>query len=236
MRVLFEWLYSQKLYILLLTGSLFGWFWLLENKKKLNINSLWALILSIANSVFGLLFVKIFAFMEGVPGGMSLFGGVFFLPILYFAAAKLTKRNVSDVCDVFAICTIFTVMCARTNCLLSGCCGGTVIPGTDDLHWPTQFMEIVFYIILIVVLGKKIKDKQLCGKIYPLYWISYGVFRFLIEFIREKDPQTLFHLSHLWAVLSVLIGLAFYYYQPVKQTKQQPKHRIKIEKTEKGDI
>lgn len=233
MRILFEWLYDQKLYILLLMGSLFGYFWLLECRKKLNINSMWALILSIANSVFGVLFVKIFAFLEGVPGGMSLFGGVFFLPVLYVIVAKLSKRSASDVCDVFAICTIFTVMCARTNCWLTGCCGGTVIPGTDNLHWPTQFIEIVFYVVLIIILGKKIKVRQMRGKIYPLYMMLYGGFRFLLEFLREKDPQTLFHLSHLWAILAVLIGAMFYYCR----TKLQSRSGFKIEKkTEKGDI
>lgn len=231
MRIVYDWLFDQKLYILLLLGSLFGYFWLLECRKKLNINALWSLILSFGNSLFGLLFVRIFAFLEGEPGGMSLFGGVFFLPIIYILGAKLTKRSVKTVCDVFAICTIFTVMCARTNCWLAGCCGGTMIPGTDGLRWPTQFMEIVFYIILLIVFGKKIKDKRFNGKIYPLYLLLYGSFRFLIEFIREKDTHTLFHLSHLWAIIAVLVGAVFYAYQPIIQSK-----RSKLNKTKKGGI
>ena len=236
MRIVLDWLYDQKLYILVLMGTMFGWFWLLENKKRLNINSLWAFILSVINSLVGLFFVKFFAFMEGAPGGISLFGGVFFMPVLYVVGAKLSKRSISDVCDVFAFNTIFTIMCARFNCLMGGCCVGRMIPGSENLRWPTRVPELIFYIILMIVLGRKMKDKRMRGKIYPLYWICYGVFRFIFEFAREKDPQTLFHLSHLWAVLSVLIGLVFYYYPPKKQTKQQPKHRIKIEKTEKGDI
>lgn len=129
-----NWIMDNKLWLLLMIGSLFGYFWLSEWKKKLNIGNGMAMLLSVLNSVFGVLFVKIFAFLEGVPGGMSLFGGIFFLPAVYYVGAKLTKRDMALVFDIFAICTIFTVMCARTNCLLAGCCGGILIPGTDGVH------------------------------------------------------------------------------------------------------
>ena len=225
MRMITDWLDANKLWLLLGAGSTFGYFWLAEWKQKLNITGRSALCLSILNSLFGVLFVKIFAFLEGEPGGMSLFGGVFFLPIVYFLGAKITKRNFAYICDIFAICTIFTVMCARTNCLLSGCCGGVPIPGTDGLKWPTQMMEIVFYIGLIVFLGRKVGKPQYRGRVYPMYLMIYGIFRFLLEFIREKEVQSLFHLSHLWAVMAFLIG--WFLFKRLDNLKMTGKHAVK---------
>ena len=235
MQVVLDWLYEQKFYLILAVASLFGYFWLSECKTKLNITGWQAMLLSILNTVFGMVCVKFFAFLEGEPGGMSLFGGVFFLPIFYYIGAKLTKRRVSDVCDAFALCTIFTVMCSRINCLIAGCCGGTVIPGTDDIRWPTQVMEMVFYILLMIYLGRKMGKPGMRGKIYPMYLMSYGVFRFLLEFLREKEIQSLFHLSHLWAVIAVIAGYYFYHRQTDgKKGKNGHYHDLKITGKEKG--
>ena len=67
---------------------------------------------SVLHTVCGVLSVKAFAFLEtGDAGNMSLFGGVFFMPVLYFISAKVSKRNIKAVFDIFTICMIFTVMC-----------------------------------------------------------------------------------------------------------------------------
>ena len=48
---------------------------------------------SVLHTVCGVLSVKAFAFLEtGDAGNMSLFGGVFFMPVLYFISAKVTVK------------------------------------------------------------------------------------------------------------------------------------------------
>lgn len=221
------WLADNKLFLLLAIGSFFGYYWLQRHKERLSINNCVAMILSILNTVFGVLFVKLFAFIEGAPGAMSLFGGVFFMPLLYYMGAKVTKRSVAVVCDIFAVCTIFTVMCARTNCLLAGCCGGTLIPGMHGMRWPTQLTEIIFYIVLIAVLWNKVGKPDMLGLIYPMYLMLYGAVRFALEFFREKDTQYLIHLSHVWAILSFAMGSALYY-EIRENRKRKGKRRMKI--------
>ena len=47
--------------------------------------------------------------------------------------------------------------------------------------------------------------------IYPIYMISYGIFRFVTETLRFSDrTDSILHVSHLWALLSLGIGISIY--------------------------
>ncbi len=169
---------------------------------------------SIVHTVFGVFCVMIFAVLETMSlsnfGNLSLFGGVFLMPFYYFAVSKLFKSDIYKTFDIFTICIIFTLMCSRINCIHSGCCKGMVIPGTEGLRWPTREAEIVFYIVLLIWLGRKVKAGKSRGELYPLYMLSYGIFRFIDEFFRVSESRTLFHISHLWSVLAFCIGMSVY--------------------------
>lgn len=207
-----SWIAGNELYLLLGIGILFNILWLSEFKSKLNMNTISVLALSILHTIAGVLSVKIFAFLEGGPaGGMSLYGGIFFMPILYYLGAKVFKRSTVDVFDTFTICMIFTVMCARVNCCIEGCCMGLLIPGTDGLFWPTRQLEIVFYIILLVILGRNVGKKPCDGTIYPVYMMSYGIFRFITEWFRESENLIgIIHVSHIWSIIAFVIGACIY--------------------------
>ncbi len=209
-----SWIAGNELYLLLGIGVLFNILWLSEFKKKLDITSISVFAISILHTIAGVLSVKLFAFLEGgEPGGMSLYGGIFFMPVLYYLGAKIFKRNVADVFDIFAICMIFTVMCARINCLISGCCMGLPIPGTEGLFWPTRQLEIIFYIILLVILGRRVSRKSLNGIVYPIYMMSYGLFRFVTEWFRESSNLIGWvHVSHIWSIIAFVIGACIYIY------------------------
>lgn len=209
-----QWISQNILYILLAVATTFGYFWISQFKEKLRIKDWMALILAVVHTLIGVLCVKLFAFLESGDGtGMSLYGAVFFLPVIYFAFAKLTKRKVADVFDIFTICTVVTLLCARFNCIYAGCCVGTVIPGTDGLRWPTREAEIIFYIVLYIVLRRKVGKTKYNGLIYPIYMMSYGVFRFIVEFFRESFHPIVgpFHISHIWSLVAIVAGAAVYY-------------------------
>lgn len=165
--------------------------------------------------------VKLFAILEAfslsVAGNMSLFGGIFFLPIFYSVGAKLTRRNAKDVFDVFVIPLVFTLACARVNCLCSGCCLGRLIPGADN-RYPTRELELVFYLLLLTWMFIITKKGKTDGRLYPVYMIAYGAFRFVVEFFREGQAS-LFHLAHLWALLCFSIGAAIYFEQQRRSTR-----------------
>lgn len=230
------WIRQHNLFIILAVATLFSYIWVSQSKKRLRISEWQAVIIAILHTLIGVACVKAFAFLEGAGfGAMSLFGAVFFLPIVYYAAARLTKRNAADVFDTFTICTIFTLMCSRINCLIEGCCMGTPIPGMDTARWPTREMEIVFYIILLILLGNKVGKARYSGKVYPLYMISYGIFRFLVEWLRESDNLVfgVIHISHFWSLVAVAIGAIVFYrleykgFTPPKKGSEKQRRKSK---------
>lgn len=194
---------------MLSVSTFLSWFWMLYFRKRLSVNGLTVFLLSVLHTFLGVASVKIFAFLEGTPGGMSLYGAIFFMPLIYALGAKLSKRKMSEVFDIFTPCIIFAMLMARFNCLRGGCCLGTLIPGTDGLRWPTRETEIVFYIILGFFLGRAILKNKTRGRAYPIYMMCYGVFRFIIEFFRENaELWGVFHISHIWSVISAAVGTA----------------------------
>ena len=209
-----DWMSGHSLLLLLSAGTLFSFLWLMQFRGRLNMKWYASLPIAICHTLVGVICVKAFAFMEtgfnpDSLGNMSLFGGVFFMPVLYFISAKVSKRNIKAVFDIFTICMIFTVMCARINCIVSGCCAGLAIPGTH-FHFPTRELEILYYIVMLILLIPRVKKSKNPGSTYPLYMASYGAFRFLDEFFRTSSTGMLFHLSHVWAAIAFAAGLSIY--------------------------
>ena len=211
---LLTWLSDHALILLLGCGTLFNVYWLHRCRERLHLRWLSVLLLSVLHTVLGVLSVKVFALFEtGNFSNMSLFGGVFFMPLFYWGVAKLAKQKAADVFDVFTICLVFTLMCARLNCMISGCCLGAHIPiqGLEHLRFPTRELELLFYVLLLSRLWRKVVTGSARGMIYPIYMISYGIFRFVTETLRFSDrTDSILHVSHLWALLSLGIGISIY--------------------------
>lgn len=215
LNAIFTWIGQHPLWLLLGIGAVFTAVWLLFLRKRLRMAWYVAIPIAVLHTACGVLCVKAFAFLEtgfdpDSLGNMSLFGGVFFMPLAYLLGAKLTKRRAADVCDVFTVCMIVTVLCARVNCILSGCCQGALIPGTTGLRWPTRELEILFYLLLLLFLIPKVWHGRTDGRVYPLYMAAYGGFRFVIEFFRASSSPSVFHIAHLWSLLSLALGLSIY--------------------------
>ena len=227
MSLIADWLSSHSLLLLLSAGTLFSFLWLMQFRRRLNMKWYAALPIAICHTLVGVICVKAFAFLEtgfnpDSLGNMSLFGGVFFMPVAYWVGAKLTKRPYRSVCDVFTPCMIFTVMCARVNCIISGCCTGLRMPGTQ-MRFPTRETEVIYYVVMLLLLIPRVKKDERPGSIYPLYMATYGVFRFINEFFRTSSSETLFHLSHVWAAIAFAAGLSIY-----METKSRDCQRKKV--------
>lgn len=201
---------AHSLILLLILAAVVTAWWLWRQRERLSLRLPWILLLSVLHVTAGVLCVKGFAILEAgsfsAAGNMSLFGAVFFLPLFYWLGAKLTHRSVSETFDVFVVPTVFTLACARVNCLLTGCCQGRIIPGSE-LRWPTREAELVFYAVLLPWLVWRTARKDRRGILWPAYMAAYGAFRFFTEFFREP-ATSFFHLSHLWAALSLITGLS----------------------------
>ena len=216
---------SNSMYVMLTIGTIFNIFWVNKFKSRLNISRMSVIVLSILHTICGVVCVRIFAIMEAgfdlsKAGNFSLFGGVFFMPLIYFTLSRVFKWSCSEVFDIFTICIMFTFMCARISCIVSGCCAGRLIPGMS-MHYPTREAEIIFYLVMIIWLGKKVLEGKLQGRIYPIYMIAYGVFRFINECFRARINSTIIHPAHFWALICLIAGLSMYLELKVTEDKRK---------------
>lgn len=203
-----EFIRENSLVTLLTAASIFTFFWLYSQRARLKMKLYAVFIVTILHVLYGVMTVRVFAALEGTPGGMSLFGAVFLMPVAYYVGAKVTKRPVAEVFDILTICMIFTVMCARVNCLVSGCCLGRQISYHTAARWPTRETELVFYIVFLIAAIPKVRQGKTEGMVYPVYMVAYGLFRAVNECFRESASAGIFHLSHIWAFLTLGIGLS----------------------------
>ena len=121
----------------------------------------------------------------------------------------------------------------RLGCFLNGCCYGketdkwygVLFPGFSHKVVPIQLFEMFFLLILSGILIF-LAFKWSCKFTVPIYLISYGLFRFVIEFFRgdERGQFGLFSPSQYWSILLFGFGLlilTFYFKEkPNKEEKQ----------------
>ena len=191
-----------------------AWLWLFRRRLALSVAAI--IPVAVLHTAAGVLCVKLFAGLESfqltLSGGMSLYGGIFFLPIFYVVLGKAFSRPLPELFDVLTLCMISTLLFARMNCILSGCCRGLPLPGNSTLCWPTREVEIIFHGVLLVLFYRRLRRQEQPGTIYPLYMMAYGAFRFVEEWFREG--KALFwglHPAHFWSLLSIVIGCCFYF-------------------------
>lgn len=205
-------------YLAVLLGILTGYPIVWQHRDRLMVKKpSQAVLICIIFSTFSVISAMLFATLESlVSGGGLNFGaistyGIYFLcpPILILLAwaRKEDARNWLDVYTLYAMPSLFLLRC---NCLLAGCCGGRMIPGTS-LRWPVRQAEMVFYVVMLLVLLRREKRAAASGTGFPLLMVVYGIFRFVEEWFRSGSGDSLIHLAHVWSLVSIVIGLGFYY-------------------------
>jgi phosphatidylglycerol:prolipoprotein diacylglycerol transferase len=157
--------------------------------------------------------------------GRSLTGALIF-GFLFAETAKPMIGYKMPPNDRFATLLPFTIGIGRIGCLMAGCCGGLphdgwcALRGADGVsRYPTQVFEIVFQFTVGLLFVLMLKRQMLFGRLFSLYLVVYGAFRFLTEFIRDT-PKFFGGLSgyQVLAILMMLLGAAFL----VKRTISRP--------------
>ena len=192
--------------------------WWLKFQKKLNMKWYWAPILSITYFVISLIAVKFWALLEvgfdsTKAANMRLYGAIFVLPELSYFIAKLTKRNPALVVDIMGVCATIGLFSVRINCLIAGCCKGVLIEPNGTARWPLVELEMVLCVVLCLYFWNKVYKQQTKGTAYPIIIMIYGIFRFIIEWVREEYTGQIwiFHMAHIWSIIAI-IGAAIAIY------------------------
>ena len=204
-------------------------------RAKIGLEKFWQIfLLSIACSVSGFIGMKLLGFVEGLlgtqGGTVRIYGVFFFESLILLMIAKLIHLNVGGFFDSLAVVSIPSMFFGRIGCIVEGCCGGKMIPGTS-LRWPTRESELVFYLIIFVVFLHLERANHKKGQLFPLLMIVYGCFRFINEFFRTGSILTFgLHLAHIWSILCVMIGASILFemkLRAVQKAAHENRHRRK---------
>ena len=183
-------------------------------------------------------------FIGGLIGGVLAFVGIYFLYV-YAINPRLKEKSFfkSDmnkgIWYLLRIAPISITIAhgfGRIGCFFAGCCYGKPteawygiqFPGLDTKVIPTQLFEAIFLFVLsavMIVLLFVIHFKYNMS----LYLISYGVWRFVIEYFRGDYRGSFIpglSPSQFWSIIMVLAGIAVFflyrYFDP-KMNKEEPK-------------
>lgn len=130
--------------------------------------------------------------------------------ILGFLAAETAKPLLGyrlPPNDRFATLLPFSCAIGRVGCLLTGCCRGIpwngpwAITYSDGIpRHPAAAYELLFQLAVGLTFLALLRRGRLHGRLFSVYLIAYGAFRFGIEFVRET-PKT-------WGPISAYQGLS----------------------------
>lgn len=135
--------------------------------------------------------------------------------ILGFAAAEAAKPILGYTLppnDRFATLLCFSLATGRLGCLAAGCCRGIEWNGPLAIHGrhPIPVYEILFLAATGFTFLFLLRKGLLFGRLFSVYLIAYGVFRFLSEPLRET-PKLFGSFSgyQLLCMVMIFLGAAF---------------------------
>ncbi len=154
-------------------------------------------------------------------GGLVFYGGLVGGAAAILLVARRKKLNLAKTADAMAPALALGSAIGRLGCFARGCCYGipTSLPWGvtfTDLHaaaplgiaiHPTQLYEFGYNVVIFGILWasrKKVKDD---GMAFWLFLGLYGVFRFLVEFLRAK-PVVAFGMGGSQLFSLAIVGVS----------------------------
>ncbi len=196
-------------------------------------------------------------FIGGLIGGVSSFllvwnGYVYLLAPR--TKVKFLQNNMnaglSDALPFIPIGIAIAHAFGRFGCFWGGCCYGVEatdgvwgLPckaGSSTLVVPTQLYEMFFLIALAAVMAI-LYFKYDFHYNFGVYAVSYGIWRFILEFFRADDRGALIlglQPSQFWSIIMVILGIGYFFLQYyvlskfMKHPELQTKENKEAEPTE----
>ena len=168
----------------------------------------------------------------------GLIGGAAGFLILYFLVGSfLFKKNKEHINNFFNIANIAAASISaahgfgRLGCLMAGCCHGAQTDAWYGIYFksynikavPIQLFEAIFLFALFGFFVYRL----LKGKSYnlPIYMISYGIWRFVVEYFRADDRGStivsFLSPSQLIAILMIGGAIGVFYLERIFRNKEK---------------
>lgn len=160
---------------------------------------------------------KGFRFGGGITFIGGLIGGVIFFLLVYFIVRKRIDGKLSQMLSIVPCCITVAHAFGRIGCFFAGCCYGKATDSFLGVKFPqlaykvhpTQLYEAAFLFLLFAVMAYLVFCKGFKHNM-SVYLICYGIFRFLIEFLRDDHRGALvagMSPSQFWSVLMIVLGI-----------------------------
>lgn len=172
-------------------------------------------------------------FLGGLIGGVVGFLVIYWLYIYVIAPRAKSKllsnhmnATLTDALPFIPIAIVIAHAFGRLGCFFAGCCYGietdswiglpvaATKPGVNVV--PTQLLEMAFLILLGIVMAV-LYFKFKFDYTFPVYLFSYGVWRFLIEFVRDDYRGELIGSalspSQIWSIVMAALGIGYIFLQ-----------------------
>ena len=181
-------------------------------------------------------FVDPLSFFRIWEGGLVFYGGVIAGLITLAVFAYRYRLNFLSLTDAFAAPLLLAHALGRIGCFSAGCCYGrpsslpwavtfthpaTLAPRFVALH-PTQIYESVGNFVLFLIAFKLGQRKPARGVLTSFYAISYGTFRFVMEFLRGDDRGAFLlgaSPSQIVALCLIAIGIGIIVYEKKERAR-----------------
>lgn len=181
--------------------------------------------------IFAILFQNLYEFVQDINNyhwtwGMTfyggLFGGVFGYLLMYVIyIRRQADGDIRKMLIIAPACITLAHAIGRIGCFLEGCCYGIdttewyglYFPSLGRTVIPTQLYESIFLFALsavLIFLAFKVNYHYT----FVIYLLAYGVFRFLIEFIRGDERGAfigIFSPSQIWSIVLLVIAVPLFF-------------------------
>lgn len=149
---------------------------------------------------------------SGFVGSVSLYGCLFITAISIPIFCLISKDDYREMLDFYVSPVCLMMACLRVNCLIAGCCYGIELFERADgsiVRFPSQVVETVASILMMLVFLYLEKKERFKGLYFPLFFISYGIVRFVLNFFRGDKPAFVWFIpsGHFWSIVAIVIGL-----------------------------
>ena len=193
-------------------------------------------------------------FIGGLIGGVVVFLGIWNLYMYVIRPRTKIKwlngemnATLTDALPFIPIGITIAHAFGRLGCFFGGCCYGREADWGLYCGWgvthkviPTQLFEMSFLVVLSVVMAV-LYFKFKFNYNFSVYLISYGIWRFAIEFLRDDYRGEFIGNvtpSQFWSILMVIggIGYIFAQYYLFSKLMKHPENTVTEAKEEENPI